>query len=123
MIASSALRCAFAIYVAAIVLPAAASLPAGAAEETFQRPTWNDKRLDLCFTWGKNCGKPVADAYCLAAGYEKAKGFAQEPARPTQLIAQRRICNEFICQGFRSITCVTRAAKPGPRREGPRMTD
>ena len=123
MIASMMSRCSFAICAVALSLPIAVSQPASAAQSTFQKPTWNGKRLDWCFTWAKNCGEPVAKAYCLAAGYQTATRFTQEPARPTQLIAQRRVCNESFCQGFKSITCFTSAATPGPRREGPRMID
>lgn len=106
----------------ALVLALAAA-PADAAEGTFRKPTWNGKRLDFCYTWSKNCGQPVADAYCLAAGYQKALGFEPESARPTQLIAQRRTCSADFCQGFKFITCYTSANKPGPKRDGPTMVD
>src|SRR3990172_4771192 len=121
MITSLMLRCLLTVGVVTLSLLVGTIEPVSAAQRTFNKPMWGGKRLDLCFTWSKNCGQPVADAYCSARGYERAINFDKEPARPTQLIAQRRVCNDAVCEGFKFVTCFTPAAKPGPRREGPRM--
>ncbi|MFP1632684.1 FecR domain-containing protein [Zhengella sp. ZM62] len=76
---------------------------------TFDRPTWNGYRLDLCVLWAQRCGQEAADAYCQANGFAAAESFAEESdiglATPTQLIGSGEICDQVFCDGFRYITC------------------
>jgi hypothetical protein len=102
---------------------AVGSTVAIAAERTFQRPTYkNGPRLDVCFG-GNQCNTQMAaDAYCRVQGYEKATKFDKQKARPTELIAQKRICDADFCEAFTSITCSV-SGQPGSTRDWPTRID
>jgi hypothetical protein len=75
-------------------------------EVTFKRPKFKGTRLDWCLTWGQNCGKPAADAYCERKGYGHATDFAiAENIGLTRIISDRQVCNKPECDGFKAITC------------------
>jgi len=84
-------------------------VPPGPAQQTFTNPSIGRYRLDLCREWGKNCGKPAADAFCRSKGY--ASSTAHRPAydigarTPTKVISSGQICGVAACDGFQSITC------------------
>lgn len=73
--------------------------------------SWNLKRtpLDWCLDWENNCGKPAADAYCQARGYEQAKKFVKLDNVPeTVTLRDKRVCNKStrgVCDSFQEITC------------------
>jgi hypothetical protein len=90
---------------------------ASAASKTINKPMFNGNRLDWCLKWSADCGKPAADAFCKAQGYQTAVKF--EPERrigsqtPTRLIGTGATCDLPYCDGFRLITCeTTPIAKP-----------
>ncbi len=94
-----------------------AAVDASAASKTINKPMFNGNRLDWCLKWSVDCGKPAADAFCKAQGYQSAVTF--EPERrigsktPTRLIGTGATCDLPYCDGFRQITCeTTPIAKP-----------
>jgi hypothetical protein len=80
--------------------------------KTFTNPTIKGYRLDWCLHWGKQCGKPAANAWC-AKKMGKAGGYAKKweeavdigDSFPTYVIGDGKVCKERFCDGFRSITC------------------
>jgi hypothetical protein len=57
-----------------------------ALEGNFNQPRYkNGSRLDVCFTFGRECGQPPADLFCKVHGYERAANFETEHARPTAM--------------------------------------
>ncbi|MCA0434032.1 MAG: hypothetical protein LCH46_12305 [Proteobacteria bacterium] len=70
-------------------------------------PKWKGYGLDWCLNWGASCGKPVADKYCQAKGYEKSTAFQkwENPGFATRLIGSNQVCDETECDSFASITC------------------
>jgi hypothetical protein len=92
-----------------IVLCAAMGGTALAVEKTFPKPKQGGDRLDWCLNWGTDCGKPAADAFCKAKGYDKSNDFAEAPdiggSTPTRLISTNALCDQPYCDGFGYITC------------------
>lgn len=76
---------------------------------TFRRPKWQGDRLDWCLNWGRDCGKPAANAYCKKRGFDSAVGFKKASnignRRPTRLITTGAVCDQGHCDGFRFIRC------------------
>jgi len=81
-----------------------------AGTKTVERPMFNGHRLDWCANWGADCGKPAADAWCVAQGFAGAESFDKAPGigenSATRLIATGAVCDAAECDGFESITCV-----------------
>src|SRR5215470_12512453 len=77
----------------------------------------------LFFTWGKQCGQKAADTYCRAQGYERATHFDTEPARPTRLASDGRVCDADFCVAFKSVTCFTSASERGRTGNWPQRID
>lgn len=83
----------------------------------FNAPAVGGYRLDWCLRWAEACGKPAADAFCVANGFQEAEGYT--PAHdigarsPTLVLSTRQICNEPFCDGFQSITCRTSGGGSG----------
>jgi hypothetical protein len=81
-----------------------------AGTKTVERPMFNGHRLDWCANWGADCGKPAADAWCLAQGFAGAESFDKAPGigekSATRLIATGAVCDAATCDGFEEITCV-----------------
>jgi len=79
--------------------------------KTFTNPMIKGYRLDWCYQWGDQCGKPAADAWC--AMRMKAGGHAVDwkeaedigASSPTYVMGDGKICNQDFCDGFESITC------------------
>jgi hypothetical protein len=84
---------------------------AAAASKTIKKPMFNGNRLDWCLKWSADCGKPAADAFCKAQGYQSAIAFEADPRigsrTPTRLIGTGATCDLAYCDGFRQITCET----------------
>ena len=101
------------VVAAALMGGALLVVPAGyltAATRTVEKPMFNGNRLDWCANWGADCGKPAAEAWCLAQGFAGVDKFSKDPrigaSSPTRLIATGAICDEPKCHGFAEITCV-----------------
>jgi hypothetical protein len=110
--------------VALIAAYAVTATTAFALEGTFNHPTYKKRaRLDVCFVWGKQCGQKAADTYCRAQGYQRATHFDTEPARPTRLASDGRVCDADFCVGFKSITCFTSASERGKTGNWPQRID
>ena len=83
--------------------------------------------LDWCRSWGAECGKPAADAYCRQANqfYPIAESFRQAidigQVRPTLVISSKQRCDGGHCDGFKSITCI-RDNTPTPPPSSPPST-
>lgn len=100
--------------------PAAPPSRVSGREDRFDRPTYKNGpvRLDVCETYGQNCGQPVADRYCRIKGYERATDLPGEPATPTKLLRGQE-CRGSHCRGFKFIVCFTRAQQPGKGKDWP----
>ncbi|MDM0017338.1 hypothetical protein [Variovorax saccharolyticus] len=95
-----------------------------ALEGSFNHPTYKKlARLDQCYVWGRYCGKMAADTYCRAQGYERSLRFDTEPARPTRLASDGRVCDADFCVGFKRITCYTSAEQRGKGGNWPQRID
>lgn len=63
--------------------------------------------LDFCLHWGRDCGKPAADARCQAQGYAGASTYEVRPASPpTRVFASGQICDVVFCDRIISVTCI-----------------
>ena len=92
-----------------ILLPTVAVMalatPADAAVRNFFAPAIEGARLDACLTAGGECGKPVADAYCKAQGFEVAVLFQREPVLLSRRLGAGGMCEGNSCTSFRQIKC------------------
>ncbi len=85
---------------------------AASAQETrtFENPMVDeDYRLDLCLSWGADCGEPSATAFCEAEGFNTAAKWEVAndigDRAPTKTLKDGLICDEGFCDGFSSVTC------------------
>lgn len=77
---------------------------------TFENPMVDENhRLDLCLSWGADCGEPAATAFCEAEGFEKAARWEVAndigDRTPTKTLRDGLVCDEGFCDGFSSVTC------------------
>ena len=90
------------------------STAAPAEVQTFPSPKVGSQALDLCLSWGTDCGKPAADAWCASIGYASATEYAVANdiggSTPTRLLSTGAVCDQPFCDGFASISCF----KPDP---------
>lgn len=68
-------------------------------------------RLDYCKYFGRDCGRPAADAFCKSQGYTAAVSFRIQHnigsnRTPTATIGDRRLCVDRECDGFQEIVCI-----------------
>jgi hypothetical protein len=86
--------------------------PLGQALIVQPNPSVFGKRLDFCFHWGRDCGKPAADAYCrhrmngngVATSFVKAENIGSR-RNPTWVMGDNLECRERECDGFAEIGC------------------
>jgi hypothetical protein len=84
------------------------------ANEKFANPVWQGRQLDYCMTWAKDCGQPVADAFCREQGFSKSlywKKSTYYAQQPTLLIGTGELCDPAkgnSCNYFGVITCQPR---------------
>ncbi len=79
---------------------------ANAAEvRNYFAPEIEGLRIGACLTDG-GCGKPAADAFCRAEGYDKAMLFQRERSASARLIDSGDVC-EKDCTSFRQVKCFT----------------
>jgi len=81
-----------------------------AEENVFYKPSL---RLDWCLHWGRDCGKPAADAFCQMNGYTEAESWKLEGGLTTFVLGDGKIC-KGSCDGFSSINCRKGGVGPGP---------
>ena len=86
-----------------------AAAPAAAQDKTYNQPLYGDNRLDWCLTWGADCGKPAAVAFCNRRRFTDVVVFRAEKvgkSAPTRLIGDNRVCSgQDFCTAFAYITC------------------
>lgn len=83
------------------------------AQHVFEQPRIDGVRLDWCFNWATDCGKPAADRFCFDQGFGRATRFeVAEDVGPTRVLATGQPCDDPGCDGFAVIECGTRA-QPG----------
>ncbi len=79
------------------------------ATQTFHFPVHEIYRLNYCLKWGKDCGQPAAKAWCEAQGFRHASDWKVDKnigsLFPTIVMGDNRVCSQFVCDGFREITC------------------
>ncbi|MGH1352021.1 MAG: hypothetical protein ACRBBN_14610 [Methyloligellaceae bacterium] len=79
-------------------------------DAVFVKPEWKGNRLDWCLEWGRQCGKPAADAFCKQKGFSpSAKSFEIDRKignrSPTKVISTGKVCSRPSCDGFQVIVC------------------
>lgn len=89
---------------AALLVSACAPAPA-AQVRNFFAPQVEGVRVDTCLTGGA-CGKPAADAFCRAQGYDHAMIFQRERFSATRMVDTGKACSE-ACTAFRQVKCFT----------------
>lgn len=73
----------------------------------------NGLRLDWCLTWGRDCGKPAADAFCKEQGYAAAQSFEKQATTGmTWLPVDRQICSGDACSVLANVVCERPVAAP-----------
>ena len=78
-----------------------------AAVRNFFAPQVDGNRIDSCLASAGTCGKPAADAFCKAEGYDNAILFQREPLAQTRRLGSGEICEGGACSGFKQIKCFT----------------
>ena len=68
-------------------------------------PERDGQRIAACLSDG-SCGKPAADAFCQAEGYDKAMLFQRERSSSARLIDSEKVC-DGDCIAFRQVKCYT----------------
>ena len=75
----------------------------------FNGPKYRGYRLDWCRDFGRECGKPAADAFCQRKGFGKALNFTKDTGVnvATMVISNNAICNpaHHHCDSFKVIRC------------------
>ncbi len=79
----------------------------------FHKPEWQGYRLDWCYEWGKQCGRPAADELCRRKGFSPVAVSFEIDNRigkitPTKTMSSGRICPHSSCDGFQFIICQRR---------------
>lgn len=96
----------------AVLLGVGAPHTIAAEGKTYNSPRHRDHRLDWCLTWGKDCGKPAAVAFCNRRRYADVVVFRAEKVgkrEPTRLIGSNQVCSgQDYCTAFAYITCTGR---------------
>jgi hypothetical protein len=78
-----------------------------ATVRNYFHPELNGTRLDSCLAGQNNCGKPAADAFCVAQGFSAALIFQRESAVSTRQAVSDSICEGASCMSFRQIKCIS----------------
>ena len=107
----------FAVMLATAAL--SASRPASAAEARYNNPKVKGIALDNCQSWGQNCGRAAADAYCRSKGYRRALRYrVKQNAPPTRVIGDSRVCNAPGCDRIDWVACEADGVFKNPKVEG-----
>lgn len=78
---------------------------AHAAVRNYFAPEVDGKRLDSCLAGKRDCGKPAADAFCKAQGFDNALIFQREAAAATRHLGNGASCAGDSCTSFKQIKC------------------
>lgn len=84
--------------------------PSYAGARNFFTPTVGGDRLSFCVNSGDACGKPIADAWCRAVGFDKALSYRRASFNTNQPTVARYadtggLCTGEDCESFRQIKC------------------
>lgn len=90
----------------ALLLLVATSAFSEAAVRTYFQPQVKGARLDSCLIGKETCGKPTADAFCVAEGFTAALIFQREAASATQKLGSDSVCEGLNCISFKQIKCI-----------------
>lgn len=81
----------------------------------FDNPAYDGIPIDACLTFGRDCGKPAADYFCMLAGYPSAFNFSDPVSLSpvgtiqvdTLLPSEMSVCSTFfqLCQTFAWMQC------------------
>jgi hypothetical protein len=90
-----------------------------ASEQTFAKPKQGSVRIDWCYQWGINCGKPAADRFCQTKGFLQSNDFVQDAdigasGIATVVLGTGQVCNAPQCDGFTYVTCEKLDLPPPP---------
>ena len=78
----------------------------GTTRVSFRDPKIEGHALDYCREWGRNCGKPAADAFCRSRGYLRADSFrVRRGSPPTMTIGDRKLCRASHCDRISEVVC------------------
>ena len=91
---------------AALVTLGFAGTSHAAEVRNFFTPEIGGARVDACLSGGV-CGKPAADAFCRAEGYDRAMIFQRERYASTKAIDSGKVCSGN-CTAFSQIKCFTK---------------
>jgi hypothetical protein len=98
-----------AILLGAMAVATTVATSAVAEERTFATPKVGSQALDLCLSWGADCGKPAADAWCATKGYTQSSDHVVAHniggSTPTRLLSTGAVCDQPFCDGFAEVTC------------------
>ena len=93
----------------ALSIVLAIAVPAEASQvRNFFAPQIGGARIDACLAGGA-CGKPAADAFCRAEGYDRAMIFQRENFASTRAVDSGKICSGS-CTAFKQVKCFTTKA-------------
>ena len=83
--------------------------PVDPGGQVFRYPSYRQYRLNYCYRWRKDCGQPAAEAWCKAVGFNRAVSWKKEAhvgaIFPTIVMAEKRLCDKYLCDGFEQIVC------------------
>jgi hypothetical protein len=80
---------------------------------SFTGPMMGGVPLDHCVTFGKDCGKPAADAFCRSQGFSGSESFAEEMVATTRTPGGELCDQSFapnrapFCGRFTQIDCAS----------------
>ena len=82
-------------------------VPAAQASEVrnYFTPQLDGQRVAACLSGGA-CGKPAADAFCKAEGYDQAMLFQRERSNSARSLDSDKLC-DGDCTAFRQVKCYT----------------
>ncbi len=82
-------------------------------------PRVGNHALDLCRVWGKECGKPAADAYCRKHGHYRAYRYGVAKDKPpTRIIDGGQVCNKPYCDRISWVECFSHSVYNNPKVRG-----
>ncbi len=102
------------IPIVSTLLLALTATTAQAGVRSYFAPSVDGFRLDSCLTSENDCGKPAADNFCKAKGYEHALLFQREAAPYTKRLGSGELCTGPDCASFRQIKCYSAAELANP---------
>jgi hypothetical protein len=95
------------------------SVQSVAAEQTFAKPKQGGLRIDWCYQYGSQCGKPAADRFCQTKGFTQSNDFVEDvdigaASIATLVLGTGQVCNAPNCDGFTYVTCEKTDYTPPP---------